>query len=291
MKKILVTGANGQLGKELQYLSKNINNVEFIFTDIEQLDITKPEKVDEFLEKNNIDFIVNCAAYTQVDKAEEERNKAFLLNTAATDFLVDAAIENKVTLIHISTDYIFDGTKTTPYVEEDLSFPLSIYGETKLESEKLILYANNLNAIIIRTSWLYSTFGNNFVKTMLKLGKEKNELNIVFDQVGTPTYAHDLAKVIVKIIEKTEPKPKTPQQETYHFSNEGVASWYDFAKEIFRIEGIDCKVNPVNTSFFNYAAKRPSFSVLDKEKIKKDFDIEIPHWADSLKKMLKNLKS
>lgn len=289
MKKVLVTGSNGQLGRELQFLSEQRNNFDFIFSDINNLDITSVEQIERFFEKNSIDFIVNCAAYTQVDKAEKEKEKAFLLNTVSLDFLIDAAITHKATLIQISTDYVFDGEKNTPYNEEDISYPLNAYGETKLESEKLILYAPELNAFIIRTSWLYSSFGNNFVKTMLKLAKEKDEINVVFDQIGTPTYARDLANVILTIIDRAEANPKKASQELYHFSNEGVASWYDFAKEIVRNTNTNCKVNPVNTSFFNYAAKRPAFSVLDKAKIKKEFGIAIPHWVESLKEMMKNL--
>lgn len=287
MKKVLVTGANGQLGKELRFLSKERDDFDFIFTDSTELDITNSEQIEFFFEKNNVDFIINCAAYTQVNKAEEDKDRAFLLNTVSVDFLIDAAIKYKATLIQISTDYVFDGEKNTPYNEEDINFPLNTYGETKLESEKLILYATDLNAFIIRTSWLYSSFGSNFVKTMLKLGEEKEEINVVFDQIGTPTYARDLGRALLKIMEKTETKQKNKSQEIYHFSNEGVASWYDFAKEIFRNKNINCKVNPVNTSFFNYAAKRPAFSVLDKAKIKKEFGMEIPHWAESLKEMLK----
>ncbi len=287
---ILVTGANGQLGQELQFLSKKHSEFHFLFTDIDTLDITKSGEADYFVEKNPVDFIINCAAYTAVDKAEEDRDNAFLINTVAVDYLIDAAIKTDACLIHISTDYVFDGTKNTPYDEEDAAIPESVYGDTKNEGEKLILYAD-VNALIIRTSWLYSTFGNNFVKTMLLLGKERNELKVVFDQIGTPTYARELASAILEIIGKIKLDKKTTTKEIYHYTNEGVASWYDFATEIFRIKNINCKTYPVDSSEFPTPAKRPHFSVLNKTKIKKDFDLSIPHWVDSLKEMLNNLNT
>ncbi len=287
--RILVTGANGQLGQELQFLSKQHPELHFLFTDVDTLDITKSGQADCFVEKNPVDYIINCAAYTAVDKAEEDRDNAFLLNTVAVDYLVDAAIKTDACLIHISTDYVFDGTKNIPYDEEDAAIPESMYGDTKNEGEKLILYAK-VNALIIRTSWLYSTFGNNFVKTMLRLGNERDELKVIFDQVGSPTYARDLASTILEIIRKLKLNKKTQSQEIYHYTNEGVASWYDFATEIFRIKNINCKTNPVDSSEFPTPAKRPHFSVLNKSKIKEDFGLTIPHWADSLREMLKNLK-
>ncbi len=286
MLNILVTGANGQLGQELQELAKGSENINFIFTDVEELDLTDNDAIDRFVADLSLDFIINCAAYTQVDKAEEDKQIAMLINTAVIDSLVDVAINKQATLIHVSTDYVFDGSQTTPYIEDDVSFPLNVYGATKLEGEKIIQYTPNVNAYIVRTSWLYSSFGNNFVKKMLSLSKQNDELSVVFDQVGTPTYARDLAKAILTIVNNTDAQITEPKQEVYHFSNEGVASWYDFAKEIFKIKNINCKVKPVLSSHFNYVAERPRFSVLDKSKIKKDFNIEIPHWADSLKDML-----
>ena len=285
---ILVTGANGQLGRELQFLSNNYPNYKFIFTDVDTLDITKSGNAEKFVEKNSVDFIINCAAYTAVDKAEEDRDAAFLINTAAVDYLVDAAAKSNACLIHISTDYVFDGAQNTPYHEENPTFPESMYGDTKNEGEKLILYAD-INAFIIRTSWLYSSFGNNFVKTMLRLGNEKDEINVVFDQIGTPTYARDLASTILKIVGQFKLGEKKPIQEIYHYTNEGIASWYDFACEIFRFKGIKCKVNAVDSAQFPTPAKRPPFSVLNKAKIKKDFGIEIPHWVDSVRTMLNEL--
>lgn len=284
--KILVTGANGQLGSELQVLSKNTKHT-FYFTDVDQLNITKPGAIENFMDENPVDFVINCAAYTAVDKAESDKDAAFLLNAVAVDFLVDACEKNNTTLIHVSTDYVFDGTKNTPYMEDDPTIPQSIYGDTKNEGEKLILYSE-INALILRTSWLYSTFGNNFVKTMLKLGADKDAINVVFDQVGTPTYARHLASGLLQIINQLE-ITEEPFQEIYHFTNQGVASWYDFACEIFRQKNIHCKVNPVDTSQFPTAAKRPAFSVLSKQKITRDFDIDIPHWVDGLKEMLSNL--
>ncbi len=286
--KILVTGANGQLGSELQLLSKQYPDYSFIFTDVDTLDITKSGKAEEFVENNPVDFIINCAAYTAVDKAEEDRDNAFLINTVAVDYLVDAAAKSDACLIHISTDYVFDGSHNIPYDEEAPAFPESMYGDTKNEGEKLVLYAD-INALIIRTSWLYSIFGNNFVKTMLRLGNEKDEISVVFDQVGTPTYARDFATVILNIIGKLKLDKENPVQEIYHYTNEGTASWYDFACEIFRYKGIGCKVKPVDTSKFPTPAKRPPFSILDKTKIKDDFNIEIPHWIDSLRDMLDEL--
>jgi dTDP-4-dehydrorhamnose reductase len=287
--RVLVTGANGQLGSELQYLAKQYPNYQFIFTDVDTLNITKSGEAERFVEKNPVDFIINCAAYTAVDKAEEDRDTAFLVNTVAVDYLVDAAEQSNACLIHISTDYVFDGSKNMPYDEEDITLPECMYGDTKNEGEKLVLYAD-INSLIIRTSWLYSTFGNNFVKTMLRLGAEKEELKVVFDQVGTPTYARDLAKAILDIIGKLKFADGEQFQEIYHYTNEGVASWYDFACEIFRNKKIKCKVNPVDSSQFPTPAKRPHFSVLNKTKIKNDFGLEIPHWIDSLDTMLNDLK-
>jgi len=286
--KVLVTGANGQLGQEILYLEKEYPNLNLTFTDVEQLDITNNDAVDKFVTEGQFNFIINCAAYTAVDKAESDREKAFLLNAIAVDFLVDAANKIDATLIQISTDYVFDGENNTPYGEDDGTFPQSVYGETKHEGEKLILFSE-IDALIIRTSWLYSSYGNNFVKTMLKLGNERDELNVVFDQIGTPTYARDLGKGILDIVSRYEKFPNCKQREIYHYTNEGVASWYDLASEIFRAKSIPCKVHAVESSAFPTPAKRPNFSVLNKSKIKKDFSLSIPHWVDSLKQMLKDL--
>jgi dTDP-4-dehydrorhamnose reductase len=287
--RILVTGSKGQLGSELKFLAPQFPNCHFIFTDVEELDITKSGAAENFVKENPVEFIINCAAYTAVDKAETEQDLAFLINTVAVDYLADAALSVNACLIHISTDYIFDGSKNTPYREEDGAIPESVYGDTKYEGEKLLLYSN-INYIILRTSWLYSSYGNNFVKTMLRLGAEKESIQVVFDQVGTPTYARELARAILTIINKVKMDAANPIQEIYHYTNEGIASWYDFACEIFRQKSINCMVNPINTDQFPLPAKRPHFSVLNKTKIKKDFNIQIPHWADSLKEMLAELK-
>ena len=283
--KILVTGANGQLGNELRFLAPQYPDCQFYFTDVEELNIIKSGAAEEYVKSHPVDFIVNCAAYTAVDRAETDQDNAFLINTVAVDYLADAAKAINACLIHISTDYVFDGTKNTPYGEEDAAIPETVYGDTKYEGEKLLLYSD-INYLVIRTSWLYSSFGNNFVKTMIKLGNEKESLGVVYDQVGTPTYARDLARAILEIIPKVEINPDDPFQEIYHYTNEGVASWFDFACEIFRQKEIKCKVNPITTEQFPKPAKRPHFSVLSKAKIKRDFDLTVPHWVDSLKDML-----
>lgn len=288
-KRVLVTGSNGQLGKELQFWASNYPEIDFTFTDVEELNITKNDAIENFVKQHNFDFIINCAAYTAVDKAETDKDNAFLINTIAVDFLVDAAQSIGATLIHISTDYVFDGESNKPYQEESRTFPQSTYGETKHEGEKLILFSA-VDAMIIRTSWLYSTYGNNFVKTMLRLGGEKDEINVIFDQVGTPTYARDLGKAIIDIITKYNKDKKESKREIYHYTNEGVASWFDFASEIFRQKQINCKVNAVDSSAFPTPAKRPHYSVLNKGKIKADYNIEIPHWVDSLKQMLTDIE-
>jgi dTDP-4-dehydrorhamnose reductase len=286
---ILVTGSKGQLGSELRFLAPQFPNCRFIFTDVEELDITKSGAAEKFVKENPVDFIINCAAYTAVDKAETEQDLAFLINTVAVDYLADAALSVNACLIHISTDYVFDGSQNIPYVEDDGAIPETVYGDTKYEGEKLLVYSN-INYIILRTSWLYSSFGNNFVKTMLRLGNEKESINVVFDQIGSPTYARDLARAILSIIGKIEVDSDNPVQEVYHYTNEGVASWYDFACEIFRQKNISCIVNPVNTTEFPLPAKRPHYSILNKSKFKKDFGLRIPHWSDSLREMLAELK-
>lgn len=284
---VLVTGANGQLGSELHELINynSLSDCRFIFTDINTLDITDKILIEDFIKNNNINLILNCAAYTAVDKAETETDKATLINTIAPSYLAEAAEKNNAKLIHISTDYVFDGTSSIPYKEDDFTNPKSAYGLTKLGGESAIL---NLlpESIIIRTSWLYSAFGNNFVKTILKYGKERGELNVVCDQVGSPTYAYDLAKVIVKIIESSYTVPSGFKPGIYHYTNEGVCSWYDFAKEILSLSGISCIVNPIETKDYPLPAKRPSYSIFNKSKIKSSFNITIPYWKDSLRECI-----
>ena len=273
---ILITGCNGQLGNELQLLEKNYSEHTFCNTDVHELDITNAEAIDKFVSSNNIDIIINCAAYTAVDKAESNKELCQVLNADAPAYLAKAISKRNGWMIQVSTDYVFDGTKNTPYVETDSPCPNSVYGSTKLDGEKAVEQACK-NTMIIRTAWLYSSFGNNFVKTMMRLGKEKDELNVIFDQIGTPTYARDLAVAIMTAVEKGI----VPG--IYHFSNEGVISWYDFTKAIHRLSGItSCHVRPIHTEEYPTAATRPHYSVLDKTKIKKTYGIEIPYWEDSL---------
>ena len=280
---ILVTGCNGQLGNEMQLLEASHPEHSFYNTDVEELDITDREAIMAFVEHNQIDGIVNCAAYTAVDKAEDNQSLCDLLNHVAPGYLAEAIEKRGGWLIQISTDYVFDGTQHTPYIETDPVCPNSVYGRTKLAGEEAVLKACS-RAMIIRTAWLYSTFGNNFVKTMIRLGKEKPELGVIFDQVGTPTYARDLAVAIFAVIEKSV------NTGVYHFSNEGVISWYDFTKAIHRIAGIsDCHVRPLHTSEYPTAAARPHYSVLDKTKIKQAYGIEIPYWEESLKECIEKL--
>jgi len=283
--KILVTGSNGQLGNELRELASDFSSWEFLFTDIKELDITKESEVDKFFASFSPQVVINCAAYTAVDKAESDRDLAYLINTVAPGILSRASAKYGSMLIHISTDYVFEGKSWIPYTENDQINPQSVYGKTKAEGEKAIQESSQ-NAIIIRTAWLYSSYGKNFVKTMLRIAKEKGILNVVFDQTGTPTYARDLAKTILQIIPTAL---KDSGVEIYHYSNEGVISWFDFAKAIVEEAGISCKVYPINSKDFPQAAPRPLYSVLNKGKIKQRFSIEIPYWRDSLSECLKKI--
>ncbi len=279
---ILVTGSNGQLGSEIKAISSNYS-YNFFFTDRNNIDITSKDNIKEFCKTNNINVIINCAAYTTVDKAESDEINADLINRKAVKKLALVSKELNIKLIHISTDYVFDGRNFKPYCEEFQTNPQGIYGKTKLNGENEMRDINPKNSIIIRTSWVYSSFGNNFVKTMLWLGREKESLGVIFDQVGTPTYARDLAKVILDII----PQIQNEKVEIYNYSNEGVLSWYDFAKEIMRMAKLNCKINPIETFQYPTPAKRPYFSLLNKSKIKSTFNIEIPYWKDSLDECLK----
>lgn len=284
--KILVTGANGQLGSEIRELSGGYKNYSFTFTDVDELDICNNKALETFFKKNKFEVIINCAAYTAVDKAEEEKEKAVALNSSAVKHLTEFASTQKALLIHISTDYVFDGKNFKPYLETDLTNPRCIYGKTKLDGEVEILF-NAFWAVVIRTSWLYSSFGNNFVKTILKISKEKGEANVVADQIGTPTYAADLAKTILEIIPKIKTKSKF---EIYNYSNEGACSWYDFAKEIVASSGLKCKIKPVESKEYPTPAFRPHYSVLNKSKIKKEFNISIPYWKESLQECITKIK-
>ena len=276
MENILITGANGQLGNEMRWMGEEDTANNYFFTDIHELDICNEIAVNDFVLENKIDLIVNCAAYTAVDKAEEDRELADKLNREAPGYLAKAVEKRGGAIIQISTDYVFDGTNYIPYKEEEPTCPNSVYGTTKLEGERNV-QENCSRSVIIRTAWLYSVFGNNFVKTMLRLGKERESLGVVFDQIGTPTYARDLARTICAIIQKGV----VPG--VYHFSNEGVCSWYDFTKSIHRLAGITtCDLRPLHSEEYPAKAARPHYSVLDKTKIKKTFGIQIPHWEESL---------
>lgn len=289
---ILITGSNGQLGSELKDLENNYPEHTFFNTDINELDITNKENIETFIKENNIECIINCAAYTAVDKAEENKDLCKLLNEIAPTYLAEAIEKNNGWMIHISTDYVFGGLSDSyyineihnvPYRETDMTIPCGTYGLTKRNGENNIMKVCS-KSIIIRTAWLYSTYGNNFVKTMINLGKTRDKLNVVFDQIGTPTYAYDLAKTILEIIDKGMISG------IYHFSNEGVTSWYDFTKMIHRLSNINnCKVYPIHTSEYKTLARRPQYSVLDKTKIKETYHIEIPYWIDSLEKCISKL--
>jgi dTDP-4-dehydrorhamnose reductase len=281
---ILVTGSNGQVGSEIRALHADYP-YNFFFTDRSALDITDATAVEKFIEANNINTIINCAAYTAVDKAESDEANADAINHLAVKNFALTCKEKNIKLIHISTDYVFDGKNYKPYTEEDTTNPEGIYGKTKLDGEKALLHVSPANSLIIRTSWVYSSFGANFVKTMLRLGREKEHLGVIYDQVGTPTYARDLARAILDIL----PNIKNEKTEIYNYSNEGVLSWYDFAKEIMRMAKLECKVNPIETKEYPTPATRPHYSLLNKSKIKQEFGITIPYWKDSLDECLKTL--
>ncbi len=280
---ILITGCNGQLGNEMQLLEEVNPQHTYFNTDVAELDITDSAAIEKFVNENQIDGIVNCAAYTAVDKAEDNQELCRLLNTVAPGYLAAAVEKRGGWLIQVSTDYVFDGTNHTPYTEDEPTCPNSVYGSTKLDGEKAVQQACS-RTMIVRTAWLYSTFGNNFVKTMIRLGKEKPELGVIFDQIGTPTYARDLAVALFAAINQGV----VPG--IYHFSNEGVISWYDFTKAIHRIAGItSCHVRPLHTAEYPTPANRPHYSVLDKTKIKQTYNIEVPYWEESLKECILKL--
>lgn len=326
MLNVLITGANGQLGSELkelvseQYPISDIPYPHFHFTDRDTLNITDFQSLEIFCKEKNINVIINCAAYTAVDNAENDVLAADTINHLAVKYMAEISKELGIKLIHISTDYVFDGKNYKPYTETDITNPQNEYGKTKLDGENAMIAVNPPNSIIIRTSWVYSSYGTNFVKTMLVLGKEKESLNVIYDQVGTPTYARDLAETILQIVGSwgqdignsvestgdriedigssveeenayTIPNPQSPKSnvEIYHYSNEGVASWYDFAKEIMKMAKIKCQINPIETKDYPTLAARPHYSLLNKAKIKKDFGLAIPYWKDSLQACLKRI--
>jgi dTDP-4-dehydrorhamnose reductase len=278
---ILVTGSNGQLGSEIKDLETNFKDFRFFFMDLPELDICNSSQLNVFIKENNINTVINCAAYTAVDKAEQDSSIANKVNATGVLNLVNALKDVNGKLIHISTDYVFDGNSFLPYQELDQVNPIGVYGNSKRRGELAVLNSD-VDAIVIRTSWLYSIYGNNFVKTMLRLGNERDELGVIFDQVGTPTNASDLAKTCLDILAYNKETNINSKGNLYHFSNEGVSSWYDFAIAIMNLGDVDCKVRPIETKDYPTPAKRPHFSVLNKSKIKNDFEIEIPFWRDSL---------
>jgi dTDP-4-dehydrorhamnose reductase len=283
--RILVTGASGQLGLEIRAISDDYPEFDFFFTTRQELDICDQNAVEEYVALNNINCIINCAAYTAVDKAESEPEIADRINHFAVKGLAELAKKYDIKLIHISTDYVFDGKGYKPYQVDHPTAPINIYGKTKLDGEKALRKINPENSIIIRTSWVYSSFGNNFVKTMLRFGAEREELNVISDQVGTPTYAKDLA---VFILEKAL-LSKNDDLGVYHFSNVGVCSWYDFANEIMKQANLKCKVNPIPTAVYPTPAKRPYYSLMDKSRITQDLNYDIPFWKESLNKCIREI--
>jgi dTDP-4-dehydrorhamnose reductase len=287
MTNILVTGSNGQLGNEIRCLANSCPDFKFLFTDVAELDITKPSDLSKYFNQNKIGYIINCAAFTAVDKAESNLELANLLNTKSVGYLVEQANQHGAKLIHVSTDYVFDGNHYLPYKEDDAVNPLSVYGKTKLNGEFEALKAKN--SIIIRTSWLYSSFGNNFVKNMIKNGQERDSMNVVYDQLGGPTYAADLALAILTIIKQSASDAAPFKTGIYHYANEGVTSWYDFTKAIHQLANVQCKLNPIETKDYPLPATRPFYSVFNKTKIKTTFQLEIPYWKDSLEVCIKKI--
>lgn len=286
---ILVTGAKGQLGRSLH----NVHEEQFksqshlFLTDVEELDVTNKKAIENFIVNNKIDIIINTAAYTAVDKAEREKEQAFLLNQTAVQFMTELCQKHQIFLVHISTDYVFDGTSTTPYTPEMKINPLSVYGKSKAEGEKEILKCN-IRAVIIRTSWLYSSYGNNFVKTMLRLGREKESIHVINDQIGAPTNAKDLASAIFAIIHQQH-FLSSPQ--IFHYANEGAITWYDFAREIMKMSNLPCEVKSIRSEEYPTPAQRPKYSIFDLSKIKTQFSLSIPYWKDSLRQTIEEIKN
>jgi dTDP-4-dehydrorhamnose reductase len=284
---ILVTGANGQLGNELRVISRNFYGYDFLFTDIDTLDITNPGATREFITANSPDWIINCAAYNFVDKAESEPDSAMAINALAVRNITDAIQGLESRLIHVSTDYVYDGRACTPYSEDSDPNPQSAYGRSKLAGERYAMM--HPWSMVIRTSWLYSSFGNNFVRTMLKAGRERDSLKVVFDQTGSPTWAADLGEAIMNIVSGVIRNHFIFNAGIYNYSNEGVCTWYDFALEIMEQAGLDCTVHPVLSKDYRQQAVRPSYSVMDKSKIKDTYGLAVPHWRKSLVKCMKLL--
>jgi len=284
MKTILITGSKGQLGNEMQQAATRYPQFNYIYTDVDELDICDKVALDAFVKTNSVNFIVNCAAYTAVDKAEDDVELCYKINSDAVRNIGEVAASNSIKVVHVSTDYVFDGTNHIPYTEIQEVSPATVYGKSKLAGEEALLESCK-DSVIIRTAWLYSSFGNNFVKTMIKLGTERDSLNVIFDQIGSPTYAADLAEAIMKVISSEKFVAGI-----YHFSDEGVCSWYDFTKTIHKIAGITCNVQPIESKDFPARTPRPHYSVLNKAKIKSTYGITIPHWEESLEKCIKILQ-
>jgi dTDP-4-dehydrorhamnose reductase len=294
--RILVTGKNGQLGRTFQKLvsdKKNNDYTDFqcVFAGRDELDFSLKDSIISYFKNNYFDVLINCAAYTKVDEAEDNEEKANLINNSALLEIAKIANKNNMRIIHISSDYVFDGAKNKPYSEKNIASPLNIYGKTKLAGEKAILSLMNLNAVIIRSGWIYSDYGNNFVDTILKLAKENTYLKIVSDQIGSPTYANDLAETILKIIDDKNFNQNDFSSKIFNYSNLGGCSWYDFAKEIVSVSKINCKITPIKTQDYPLPAIRPKYSILSKKKIIKEFEIDIKHWKESLKVCLENLSN
>jgi dTDP-4-dehydrorhamnose reductase len=287
MTRVLVTGANGQLGNELRKLSGIKQDLDFIFTDVDELNITDENEVNKFIENVPVRFLINCAAYTAVDRAEDEPEKVYLLNSDAVDIIGRICFKHNIQLIHFSTDFVFNGKQRKPYIETDIPDPVSIYGKSKLAGEYHLQKLNT--GIIIRTSWLYSSFGHNFVKTILRLALEQGELRVVHDQIGSPTWAADLAGITLKIINRLKNTRNPLQYSLYHYSNEGSCSWYNFAEEIVKLAGLKIKIYPVSTSEYPSKAIRPAYSVLNKSLIRSWLEVNIPDWKDSLAKCIKEI--
>jgi dTDP-4-dehydrorhamnose reductase len=284
---VLVTGANGQLGSEIRRISAEYPEISFFFTDIGELDLTNRKAVKDFLDANPVHYLVNCAAYTAVDRAEDEPEAAMLLNGTAPGILASEAARRNIQLIHLSTDYVFDGEKNHPYREDDPVNPRTVYGKTKLGGEKAVRESGK--GIIIRTSWLYSVSGHNFVKTILRLSEEKDRLRVVFDQTGSPTNARDLARAVLEMIREEHRGGRKPRYDLYHFSNQGICSWYEFALAIVGLSGSECAVEPVESKDYPTRTVRPRYSVLSTAKLRSDYPVDIPHWRDSLRECMKEL--
>lgn len=289
MATILVTGSKGQVGQELQFLAKNTLH-QFIFADVAEMDITNPDAVGPFFKKHQFDYCINCAAYTAVDKAESEVELATKINVDGVKNLAQACLYNNTFLIQLSTDYVYHNDQNTPFKEGDITNPQGVYAQTKLDGDLAALLIN-VSTMVVRTSWVYSSYGHNFVKTMLRLGKDRDLLNVVFDQIGTPTYARDLAAALLTAVEQMENETtaKSACQGVFHYSNEGITSWYDFAQAIFKLTNTSCTVLPIETVEYPTPAKRPPFSALNKGKIKATLNIRIPHWEDGLERCLEAL--